>query len=395
MNLSVLKESVNFLNLLFDNVTSAVYLVNQEARVVAFNDAFEALFQKSDDKILGELCGNVIGCMYAVEENKDCGTTRNCSQCSLRNSILKAATEKIPTYKDLLVRDFYINNLKITKYFQFTTKDLEFQNETLILVILDDITALKMSELQLQEKNQKLAEYNKQLNYMMSVVAHDLRNPLGAIRSFAQLFSQSCDQFDDAERQDIFKTIVNGTNSCLNMLDDLLDYSRFEAGKIEFKIDRHDYLSVINHVVNINSILAKNKNINIIKEFEFKELELMIDPSRMEQVIGNLLSNAIKYSPKGTEIKVIIRRENGWIKTEVIDQGPGITAEDQKELFKPFRRANVRTTGGESSTGLGLAIARNIINHHGGKIGVESEVGKGSNFYFYLPLKPIKESDGN
>jgi len=386
MNIKLLKESAIFLNLLFDNVTSAVYLVDKSVTVRNFNDSFRTLFQKSDDKLLGQLCGNALGCSFAVEESKDCGSTTNCDKCTLRNSILKAVTQNVPTYKEILIKDFYIKGEKITKYFQFSTKELVYNSETMIMVIIDDISALKVTEIQLQEKNEKLNLFNKQLNNMMSVVAHDLRNPIGAIRAFADHLKYACNEFSEEEREEIFDIIHESSSNCLLMLDDMLDYSRFEAGKIEFSFDFCDYTEILKQNIKQNSVLAKKKKIKIEKTLTDKIPLLKIDSNRIKQVLDNLISNAIKYSPENTIIKIIVSIDNGNLKTEVTDEGSGIPASEINELFRPFKRTSVKTTAGESSTGLGLAIVRKIVEQHNGKVGVGSEIGKGSNFYFLLPL---------
>jgi len=386
MNIKLLKESATFLNLLFDNVTSAVYLVDKDIKVRNFNDSFKVLFEKSDDKILGQLCGNAIGCSFAIDENKDCGTTSNCNNCNLRQSILNAIAKKIPSFKEILIRDFYINNDKITKYFQFSTRELIFNDENMIMIIIDDITALKITELKLQEQNEKLVLLNKQLNNMMSVVAHDLRNPIGAIRAFADHLKFSIDQLSEEKIIEIFDIMFESSTNCLIMLDDMLDYSSFEAGKIEFNFEMCNYSEILKQNIRINSVLAKKKKIKIEKKFKSDVSIISIDCQRIKQVLDNLISNAIKFSSENTCITINVSLEDGFLKTEIIDQGPGIPEAEINELFRPFKRASVKTTAGERSTGLGLAIVRKIVEQHKGKVGLKSELGKGSNFYFLLPL---------
>jgi len=107
---------------------------------------------------------------------------------------------------------------------------------------------------------------------------------------------------------------------------------------------------------------------------------------KIEQVLNNLLSNSIKYSEAGTNVMLRLSVSGGFFKTEIIDQGQGISEEDIPKIFNPFQTTAVKSTAGEKSTGLGLVITKKIITEHGGKIFVESEQGKGSNFYFLLPL---------
>ncbi len=156
ISVSDLKESNHFLNDLYQNVTSAIFLADSEARIYNFNDAFRTLFYKQEDQLLKELCGNAMGCVFAEDEGKDCGSTSNCKSCVLRECILKSFTEKVPVYKERMKRKFYINNEVVEKYFIFTTKYITYQGQEMILVIVDDIT-------ELEEQRRKIERHNEVL----------------------------------------------------------------------------------------------------------------------------------------------------------------------------------------------------------------------------------------
>jgi len=117
ISVSDLKESNHFLNDLYQNVTAAIFLADSEARIYNFNDAFRTLFYKQEDQLLKELCGNAMGCVFAEEEGKDCGSTSNCKSYILRECILKSFTDKVPVYKERMTRRFYINDEVIEKHF--------------------------------------------------------------------------------------------------------------------------------------------------------------------------------------------------------------------------------------------------------------------------------------
>jgi len=151
LNISNLKESNAFLNTMLENLVSAVFLVDKNICIQSFNDSFKALFHKPEDKILGELCGNALGCVYTVDEAKRCGDTSNCQHCTLRDSLLKAFTNKVPTYKAQLFRKFYINHKEFTKYFLYSSKYVTYNNKEMVLVIVDDITELMEASLKLKE----------------------------------------------------------------------------------------------------------------------------------------------------------------------------------------------------------------------------------------------------
>ncbi|TCO69694.1 PP2C family protein-serine/threonine phosphatase [Marinisporobacter balticus] len=166
MKLSIgeLKDSNHFLNIIFENITSAIFLIDQSIEVQQFNETFKTLFSKKEDQIIGRSCGNVIGCRYTIEEEKNCGNTSNCNQCIIRKSILKAFKDKTPTFKEIVNRNFYIEGRSIRKFFQFTAKYLSYNHNDMVLVIMDDITEIEKSKLELEKRNKMIERYNHRVH---------------------------------------------------------------------------------------------------------------------------------------------------------------------------------------------------------------------------------------
>jgi len=244
----------------------------------------------------------------------------------------------------------------------------------------------------IKEKNQ-LAETNKRLNLLneekdriLGIAAHDLRNPMGTILGFAQLLSQRVNKISADDMNKFLSVIINSSNFSLNLLNDLLDISKIESGKVQLNYTKINYIDFVKTIIAQNQIIARQKDISISFQQETKDFIARIDVQKIEQVLNNLLSNSIKYSNAGTKILLRLSVNGGFFKTEIIDQGQGIPEDDIPKIFNPFQTTNVKSTAGEKSTGLGLAITKKIIAEHGGKIDVESEQGKGSNFYFLLPF---------
>jgi signal transduction histidine kinase len=245
----------------------------------------------------------------------------------------------------------------------------------------------------LKEKQRKLSSVNKYLlasneekNTFVGIAAHDLRNPISGIYSLSDLLlTNNKDKLDPemAEGLNYIKTLSNNT---LTIIQDLLNVSRLESGKIELKIKSEDYISFIKQQITLNQLVARQKSIKIHFRTKGENLVADFDKNHMKEVIGNLLSNAIKYSNPNTEITVNTSlTADGNILTEVIDKGKGIPEEEQMKLFRYFQTASTQPTNGEQSTGLGLAIAKQIISLHNGKIGVKSAPGLGSTFYYTFP----------
>jgi len=171
-----------------------------------------------------------------------------------------------------------------------------------------------------------------------------------------------------------------------NRNGEVTHFAAIESGKIELDKQIHDFNLAVKQQVELNQLLAKKKDITLhmslsdIPPFPF-------DQNAMIQVMSNLIGNAIKFSPPKANIFVVTEKAEDRIRFSVRDEGPGLSQEDQELLFKEFQRLSAKPTGGEKSTGLGLAIVKKLIRLHNGEVGTESELGKGSTFFFSLPIE--------
>jgi len=233
-----------------------------------------------------------------------------------------------------------------------------------------------------EEQNQLLKILIEQKNEFLGMAAHDLRNPIGVIQGFSELLEEQV----DGERKEYTSMISKESSKMLQLLNDLLDISKIEAGRLDLKKSSTDYIALAKQNIKINNFIAQKKNIKIVSDFETINLVLEIDEAKIEQVLNNLLSNATKYSYPNSKIVVKIFRENNQIVTQVIDQGQGIPEKEIDGIFNPFKKTSIHPTGSESSHGLGLAIVKKIVEGHQGSIGVTSKIGEGSVFYFKLPI---------
>lgn len=244
----------------------------------------------------------------------------------------------------------------------------------------------------LNQKHQKLIEINKKLenlniekNRLIGMAAHDLRNPIGNIFGFSDLLLTGYSDNADPNAVQIFSYIKTISSNTLEMLEKLLDISKIESGTVSLSLKRQEYVEFVRKYVSLNQMLAVNKQLKINFRPQKKEIYFSFDEHYLSEVINNLLTNAIKFSYPNSEITVTVSERKKYIKTEVTDRGKGIPKEEQKQLFQYFQKTSVKPTGGEKSTGLGLAIAKKIVMEHKGRIGVESEPENGSTFYFELP----------
>lgn len=251
---------------------------------------------------------------------------------------------------------------------------------------------LASAQRELVKKTAELEKLNEVKNEMLGMASHDLRNPLSAIMSLSEIMLDEKDQDYQnlsGEQKEFLKQIRRSSQFMLSIVEDMLDISKIESGKINLDPELIDLERLVSHSVSLNRRLAEKKEISLEMIEPAQEIEITADAQKLEQVLNNLITNAIKYSHSGTRITIQLEKnEDPTVTLSVEDEGQGIPEKEQKNLFKPFSKTSVKTTGGEMSTGLGLAITRRIVEAHGGEIWVESEVGKGSTFYVKLPTVP-------
>lgn len=240
---------------------------------------------------------------------------------------------------------------------------------------------------EMAKKNIELEQLNALKNELLGMAAHDLRSPLGVIQNYSDfLEADAGPQLSDEHRA--FISIIQRTSRfMLGLVDDLLDVTTIEAGRLTLDRQPSDLGRLLADNVTLNRTLAARKNITIELATTVRSLPMVtLDARRIEQVLNNLIGNAMKFAPPGSRVTVSAEATADAVMIRVTDQGPGIPAADLPNLFKPFAKATARGTAGEKSTGLGLAIVGKVVAAHGGRIWVESELGKGATFFVSLPI---------
>lgn len=239
---------------------------------------------------------------------------------------------------------------------------------------------------ELRTRNKKLAELNELKNELLGMAAHDVRNPLTTIKWNADMLLDGlAGPLTDKQAQ-LTGRIKSTGDYMLHLVNELLDVSKIEAGKLELSTKPCDLVEFLQSRSPEYQQRAEQKNIRVrLNQPGGAPIRVMMDQNRIAQVVDNLISNAIKFSQPDTTVTVCVRTSDEGAEVAVADQGQGIPEEERDQLFKPFARTTVRATAGEKSTGLGLAICKKIVDAHGGRIWVDSEVGKGSTFCFRLP----------
>ncbi|HNO11932.1 MAG TPA: HAMP domain-containing sensor histidine kinase, partial [bacterium] len=250
-------------------------------------------------------------------------------------------------------------------------------------------TEVERQTKELYAKNIELQSLNDTKNEFLGMAAHDLRNPLGAVGNIAELmlFEMNPENPETKQTFSDLNRIIQLTERMSYLIHELLDYSAIESGKVSLAVDTIDWTVLVHEVCEMNERAASRKKIVIKKEFSDGTIVLHGDRMRLMSVLDNLVSNAIKYSFAGTEVLIRSEVANRKLRVTVYDHGQGLPEADVARAFKSFQKLSAKPTGGESSTGLGLAIIKKIIDLHAGQVWLESELHKGSTFGFSLPLE--------
>ena len=267
---------------------------------------------------------------------------------------------------------------------------LFMRGKQLLYSIIHDITERKLAEEALRRSNDQLRELNNQKNEFLGMAAHDLRNPIAVIQNSSSVLLRYLSENLSDKQKEFLKKIYDTSKFMLELLNNLLDISKIESGKLELEITRNHYPDFVSKNIEFNRFFATEKGISIDLVLSEDIPPVDCDKNKIEQVLNNLISNAIKYSHSNTMIRIEVLMENAFVVTKVIDQGQGIPENELPHVFKPFQTASTKPTAGEKSTGLGLAIVKKIVEGHQGIIGVESKIGEGSTFFFKLPLLDVK-----
>jgi signal transduction histidine kinase len=242
-------------------------------------------------------------------------------------------------------------------------------------------------ERRISERTAEAERANRLKSEFLARMSHDLRTPMNAVVGFSDLLAEEAEGPLHAVYKDYVERIQRGGRHLLDLINDLLDLSKIEAGRVELHPEEFLAAEALDEALSVIRPLAEAKRLRVESKVS-PELLAYADRTRFKQILYNLLSNAVKYTPEGGRVDVESSISEDGLLLTVADTGVGIPPEEHEAVFKEFHQVGT-TKGVREGTGLGLAITRRLVELHGGKISVESEPGKGSRFSFTLPASCV------
>ncbi|MGC4094071.1 MAG: response regulator [Polyangiaceae bacterium] len=264
-------------------------------------------------------------------------------------------------------------------------------NETQCVAFVLDITERKRLEelrersTELELQNRRVQEASRLKSEFLANMSHELRTPLNSIIGFAQLLFDGEVEKDSPQYREFMGDILSSGRHLLQLINDVLDLAKVEAGKMDFRPESVDVGKLVGEVSAVLRSIAASKRIRLDASVEEALGTVTLDPARLKQVLYNFASNALKFTPEGGRVSVRVRGDGGNIVAEVEDDGVGIAPSDQSRLFVEFQQLDAGSAKRHGGTGLGLALTKRIVEAQGGSVGVRSALGQGSLFFAALP----------
>ena len=300
-------------------------------------------------------------------------------------AIIAAAGFSLLTYwvtKKFVLKKMNRTIMKAEHNYQQQISSLQQQLSGKVNMLESMVNKLRLS-------NQELTRLNEIRSKFMSVVAHDLRQPLSSIQGFASILMMDSPQGGGNNDQIALNNILKATDNMNMLMADLVDISMIEAGRFTIDGQPFSFNALVNDVFTLQAVNAQKKGIFLQKYDCPTEITVLADRFRISQVLNNLVGNAIKFAPQGGRVEVSFCMEGESVMCRVIDNGPGILHTEKEKIFQKFHQSDNDRNLKKHGWGLGLSIAQEIIQAHGGEIGVESAgLGQGAVFWFTLPQHP-------
>jgi len=240
----------------------------------------------------------------------------------------------------------------------------------------------------LEASNFQLSEMNRMKDTFLSTASHELKTPLTSVIAYAEMLRSSRERLSNDQQDEFLRRLHNEANTLLSLIDDILDLSRLENGKLVLVRELHSINEVVRGAIETGRPMAEKYRVTLEESLDAGLPELVIDDGKMRQVVVNLIVNAIKFTPPGSRVTVRTCADGEFVVVEVNDRGPGVAPAEAAHIFELFGQGTHPNDKRGSGLGIGLHLVKRITELHGGHVGLESQVGQGSTFWLRLPIAP-------
>lgn len=360
-------ETLQFTQYSVDTISDAILWINEAGNYVFVNNAAAKLYGYTKEELLTMA-------MFQIDPLFD-----EARWCTHWNEILQKKTFKLET----------VNKRKDGTEFpiEVTVNLVEYNNQSYNCAIVRDISEQKTYEKKLEENAIRLQNLNAIKDRFFSIIAHDLRGPLGNYRDFTQLLKDKTDTLTKEEKSSYLELLERSSSQIYTLLENLLEWARSQNGTIPFDPHSWEINTLVEKIIGLFSVSLKNKNISISNKIP-SHLSLFCDRHMTETIYRNLISNSIKYSPRSSYIEIgCISKEDKTTIFYIKDEGLGIKEDRLHKLFQLDQKISTKGTEGETGSGLGLILAKEFLARQNGNIWAESTEGKGSIFFFQFGLE--------
>ncbi|MDN5309614.1 MAG: hypothetical protein PWP14_1008 [Methanolobus sp.] len=381
------EDDIKLLRVVADGIGETIRRKEAEAALIESEERFKALHNASFGGIAIHDKGIILDCNQGLAELSGYGIEE---LIGMNGLLLMAERCREVVLKNILSdyeEPYEATGLRKdgTEYpVRIEARNIPYKGKQVRVTEFRDITEQKQAEISLIEAKMMAEESNRIKSEFLANMSHELRTPLTAVIGFSDILSMQ--KFGELNSKQLEFTghILSSGKHLLELINDILDLSKIEAGKMELYCEDFSVDTLLDEVQRTVYPLAARKNIELTIKNDVLQPEMFADRFKFKQIMYNLLSNAIKFTPDDGKISVFAKRDGNFLEVSVSDTGIGISADRLDEIFDPFMQVDASNRRKYGGTGLGLALVRRFVEMHGGKVRVKSEEGKGSTFIFTL-----------
>ncbi|SDL87437.1 PAS domain-containing sensor histidine kinase [Kriegella aquimaris] len=361
------ERAAQYTHTILNNMGDSVFVKDDQSRLLLVNDAFCEIFGLPRSEIIGRTLAEQV----SPEERE--------SFLKIDGQVLEDGIENINEETLTVGNQTRIISTRKSRF-------IDGNGNKFLVGVIRDITAHKKTRKDLEESEAKFKELNATKDKLFSIIGHDLRNPFNNILVLSELLTDSLKMVDPTTCKQYIELINSTAKNTLLLLENLMGWAQTQTGQIQYYSEKINLSNTIEEIVKLSNSIAATKKISL-NHVESETIEIYSDEKLLKTVLRNLISNAIKFTHPGGNIDIILASQPNQIEICISDNGVGMDEETSNKLFTANTKSTSKGTANEKGTGFGLILCKEFVEKLGGTIWVESELDKGSNFKFTLPLK--------